>query len=260
MAEGNPFLRAGGGQRVRPLKMSDQVADQVRRMIVRGELVDGDWLPPEAELMQRFGVSRPTLREALRLLEGDALVTIRRGPPGGARVRVPGPDAAARMFAMVLMLSGTTIGDVWDARLVMEPPAVRRLAQTASRAQLGALDEELDRVRAAADEPGGFHSAGVAFHLKLVELSGNHTLAAVIGMLSEIIERELATTVAEIGSDSQELTRANRRALRSYEKIAALIRTGDGEAAEQAWREHMTSARRYLAKVQRQDRVIDLLA
>ncbi|MEM6108755.1 FadR/GntR family transcriptional regulator [Mycobacterium sp. 050272] len=260
MTEGNPFARAGAEQRVRPLKMSDQVAAQVRRMIVSGELVDGDWLPPEAELIRRFGVSRPTLREALRLLEGDALVTIRRGPPGGARVTVPGPDAAARLFAMVLMLSGTTIGDVWDARLVIEPPAVRRLAQTASRAQLTALDDELGRVCAAAEDPRGFHSAGVSFHLKLVELSGNHTLAAVIGMLSEIIERELATTVAEIGSDSPELARANRRALRSYEKIAALIHAGDGEAAEQAWRDHMTSARRYLTKVQHRDRVIDLLS
>ena len=161
---------------------------------------------------------------------------------------------------MVLMLSGTTIGDVWDARLIIEPPAVRRLAQTASRAQLIALDNELGRVRAAAEDPRGFHSAGVSFHLKLVELSGNHTLAAVIGMLSEIIERELATTVAEIGADSQELARANRRALRSYEKIAALIHAGDGEAAEQAWRDHMTSARRCLTEVQHRDRVIDLLS
>jgi DNA-binding FadR family transcriptional regulator len=60
---------AGAQGRVRPSKMSDQVAARIRRMIARGELVDGDWLPTEAELIQRFGVSRPTLREAFRLLE-----------------------------------------------------------------------------------------------------------------------------------------------------------------------------------------------
>lgn len=91
MAGKEGFVLAANHARVRPLKMSDQVAGQIRRMIARGELVDGDWLPTEAELIERFGVSRPTLREAFRLLEGDSLVTIRRGPPGGARVTLPGP-------------------------------------------------------------------------------------------------------------------------------------------------------------------------
>lgn len=253
------FVLAGNHARVRPMKMSDQVAAQIRRMIARGELVDGDWLPTEAELIERFGVSRPTLREAFRLLEGDHLVTIRRGPPGGARVTVPGPDAVADLFGMILMLSGTTIGDVWDARLTIEPPAVGRLAESATKDALKELDAELELVRAAMDDSREFSRAGVRYHVKLVELSGNHTLTAVIGMLSEIVERELAKSLAEIGPDSDEVRRANRRALRGYEKIAELIHAGDGEAAECAWRGHMKSARRYVAKTQKQDRVIDLL-
>ncbi len=241
------------------MKMSDQVAAQIRRMIARGELADGDWLPTEAELIERYGVSRPTLREAFRLLEGDSLVMIRRGPPGGARVTVPGPQAVADLFGMILTVSGTTIGDVWDARLTIEPPAARRLAQSATREVLKELDAELQGVAALIDDPREFSRAGVRFHVKLVELSGNHTLTAVIGMLSEIIERELAKSLAEIGPDSDEVRRANRRALRGYEKIVALIRDGDGPGAESAWRDHMKSVRRYVAKTQNQDRVIDLL-
>jgi len=240
--------------------MSDQVAAQIRRMIARGNLVDGDWLPTEAELIQQFGVSRPTLREAFRLLEGDSLVTIRRGPPGGARVTVPGPDAAAGLFGMVLMLTCTSIGDVWEARLTVEPAAVRRLAETATEERLVALDRGLERVRAAADgDPLAFNRAGVQFHVKLVELSGNQTLTAVIAMLSEIIERELAHALAEIGSNTNEILRANRRALRGYENVVALIRAGDGAGAEQAWREHMNNARRYVSRSQREDRVLDAL-
>ncbi len=117
----------------------------------------------------------------------------------------------------------------------------------------------MDLVRAASDDPREFSKAGVRYHVKLVELSGNHTLTAVIGMLSEIIERELAKSLAEIGPDSDEVRRANRRALRGYEKIAELIHAGDGEGAEQAWRDHMKSARRFIAKTQKEDRVIDLL-
>ncbi len=254
------FSPTGSHRRVRPLKMSDQVAAQIRRMIARGELVDGDWLPTEAELIRQFGVSRPTLREAFRLLEGDSLVTIRRGPPGGAQVTVPGPDAVAGLFGMVLMLSGTSIGDVWDARLTIEPAAIRRLAETASDIQLAALDRELDHVRAAAAlDPQSFHRAGVRFHVRLVELSGNRTLTALIGMLAEIIERELANAVAEIGPHSEEVQRANRRALRGYENITELIRAGDGPGAEQAWREHMNTVRRYLGSAHGESRILDVL-
>lgn len=259
MAGKDAFVLASSHDRVRPMKMSDQVAAQIRRMIARGELADGDWLPTEAELIERFGVSRPTLREAFRLLEGDSLVTIRRGPPGGARVTLPGPDAVADLFGMILMLSGTTIGDVWDARLTIEPAAVRRLAETATKEIIKELDAELEAVAQAIDDPREFSRAGVKYHVKLVELSGNHTLTAVIGMLSEIIDRELAKSLSEIGPDSDEVRRANRRALRGYEKVAALVRDRDGEGAEQAWREHMKSARRYVGKTQKQDRVIDLL-
>jgi DNA-binding FadR family transcriptional regulator len=254
------FVPTGAQRSARQLKMSDQVAAQVRRMIARGELVDGDWLPTEAELIQQFGVSRPTLREAFRLLEGDSLVTIRRGPPGGARVTVPGPEAAARLFGMVLMLAGTHLGDVWDARLTIEPTAVRLLAETATDAQLAALDDELERVRAAADRDAlSFNRAGVRFHVKLVDLSGNQTLTAVIGMLSEIIERELANALAEIGTDADEISRANRRALRSYENVATLIHAADGAGAEQAWRLHMSNVRRYVGRAQRDNRVLDAL-
>jgi len=253
------FVPTGSQRPIRPLKMSDQVAAQIRRMIARGELVDGDWLPTEAELVQQFGVSRPTLREAFRLLEGDSLVTIRRGPPGGARVTVPGPGAAAGLFGMVLMLTGTSIGDVWEARLTVEPAAVRGLAETATEERLVALDQELERVRAAAGDPLMFNRAGVRFHVKLVELSGNQTLTAVIAMLSEIIERELAHALAAIGSDTNEILRANRRALRGYENIVALFRAGDGAAAEHAWREHMNNVRRYVSRSQREDRVLDAL-
>src|SRR4051794_28149758 len=254
-----PNRLAGVRDRVRPMKMPEQVAAQIRRMIAHGELVDGDWLPTEAELINRFGVSRPTLREAFRLLEGDSLVTIRRGPPGGARVTLPGPDAVADLFGMILMLSGTTIGDVWDARLTIEPPAVRRLAETATREVVKKLEAELESVRSMIDDPLEFPKAGVRFHVKLVELSGNHTLTTVIGMLSVIIERELTKSMLEIGADTDEVRRADKRAMRGYEKIVELIKARDGEAAEQAWRDHMKSARRYVARTQKQNRVIDLL-
>lgn len=73
-------------------KAAEVVAADVRRRIVRGELRADDALPPETELMSQFGISRPTLREALRILEAEGLVAIRRGARGGARVQAPSPE------------------------------------------------------------------------------------------------------------------------------------------------------------------------
>src|SRR5690606_27941135 len=76
-------------------KAAELVAGRIRSQIVRGELREGDALPTEGELMKEFGVSRPTLREALRVLEAESLISVHRGSRGGARVRVPQSNVAA---------------------------------------------------------------------------------------------------------------------------------------------------------------------
>ena len=91
--------RGGGGVngvKVRVPKMAELVAAQLRRKIVRGELAEGEALPSESALMAEFAVSRPTLREAFRVLESESLISVRRGARGGARVQVPEGTVAAR--------------------------------------------------------------------------------------------------------------------------------------------------------------------
>ena len=78
-------------------KTAELVATQLRNQIIRGELREGDALPPESTLMEQFAVSRPTLREAFRVLESEALISVRRGARGGARVHAPNGDVAARV-------------------------------------------------------------------------------------------------------------------------------------------------------------------
>src|SRR5580658_4318281 len=96
------------GSQVRVPKMGELVASSLRRQIVRGDLAEGDALPSESELMQQFGVSRPTLREAFRVLESESLISVRRGAHGGAVVHVPNGDVAARYAALVLEHRGGT--------------------------------------------------------------------------------------------------------------------------------------------------------
>ena len=106
--------------RVRVPKMAELVAQQLRRQIIRGELPEGAALPSEAALMTQFGVSRPTLREAFRVLESEGLINVRRGAHGGARVQIPNGEAAARYAGLVLEFRGATkrLGSVLDAEVL----------------------------------------------------------------------------------------------------------------------------------------------
>lgn len=245
---------------VRPQKMADIVAARIRQMIARGELREGDWLPTEPDLMIRFGVSRPTLREAFRLLEADSLISIRRGPPGGARVHLPGPEAAAPIFGLLLTLQGTTLSDVYEARRVIEPPAARRLAEDGSDADHDELAAELDKVKAALDEPTTFAMETVRFHQRIVELAGNRTLATVIGMLEEIMSRHIAALYDEPSGTAEGMRARNRRAVRAYERLVELVRARNGDAAEEFWRKHMESAGRYIFASKRAlQQVVDVL-
>src|SRR3954468_10672687 len=125
-----PDAVAAGAAAVRSPKTAELVAGTLRRMVVEGQLKDGDFLPNEAELMTHFGVSRPTLREAVRVLESERLVEVRRGARTGARVRVPGPETAPGPAGLLLERSGPTTADVLVARSGIEPIAVRLLAES----------------------------------------------------------------------------------------------------------------------------------
>src|SRR5262249_39282567 len=112
----------------RPLKVRtipQMVADDIRSQILRGDLRTGDALPSERELRESYRLSRPTLREAMRILEAESLIETIRGKKGGAVVTAPEPEVAIRQAGIVLQLSGTTIADVYFARSIIEPPAVR---------------------------------------------------------------------------------------------------------------------------------------
>lgn len=246
---------------VRPRKMPEMVADRVRRMIARGEIGDGEWLPTEPQLMERFGVSRPTLREAFRLLEADSLITIRRGPPGGARVTIPGPEAAAEQFGLLLTLSKTTLQDVYEARMVIEPACARTLAERGAAANRRALAEELERARQPIESDADFGQRTVRFHHQLVVLSGSQTLAVVTGMLSEIVSRQLAQTYDATRADPEAIDAAARRVIRSYERLVELVQARDGEGAEKFWLKHMRAARPYILRevAGGASRVVDLL-
>ena len=128
--------------RVHVPKAAELVAAALRRQIVRGQLKEGDALPHESVLMATFAVSRPTLREAFRVLESERLIRVRRGAHGGARVHVPDSDVAARFTGLVLQHRGATVADVLEARALIEPPAAAILARRGDPKVIAALTRQ----------------------------------------------------------------------------------------------------------------------
>jgi DNA-binding FadR family transcriptional regulator len=249
------------GRHVRVPKTAELVAAHLRRQIVRGELVEGDALPPEAVLMEQFGVSRPTLREAFRVLESEALISVRRGAHGGARVHRPDGHVAARYAGLVLEHRRTTIADVQHARASLEAPAVRMLAEAPAGPALSRLRAALTESATAID---GGHTPGAAvashdgtgpdartalnaFHHLLVELAGNQTLGVIDNMLRHILHTATGHQSGSERPDESGLAAAGSRDVLAehldvHRRLVELIERGDPEAAEALWRGHVAEA------------------
>jgi DNA-binding FadR family transcriptional regulator len=229
------------GQQVRVPKTAELVARQLRRQIVRGELQPGDALPSESMLMEQFGISRPTLREAFRVLESEALISVRRGVHGGARVSAPDAEVAARYAGLVLEYRGATVGDVFQAAAVIEPTCARRLAEKHAPADIARLQEAVAAEKAVLNDPLALVEAQDAFHALLVELTGNQTLILLSGMLRFIIDRANASNVAA-ESGTGVTTPQARKGHRAHVKLVGLIEAGKGEEAEKLWQRHIAGS------------------
>jgi DNA-binding FadR family transcriptional regulator len=234
-----------------------QIADELRAMIVSGELVEGDSLGHEPDLVERFGVSRPSLREALRILEAEGFITVVRGVRGGVVVHAPDQRMIARSAALLLQARNVPLADVFDARGLIEPVAVRRLATMRGRKaavrELRALVEEEER---AIEDPAAFALANTAFHERLVALAGNQTLTILTEMLDEIVTRAV-TTVSQADDIVGSLS-VRRRGIRSQLRLLELLEAGDGLAAEDHWRSHMQVVGKVMLG-QEASTVVDLL-
>jgi DNA-binding FadR family transcriptional regulator len=235
-----------------------QIADELRRLIISGDLDEGDSLGHEPDLIERFGVSRPSLREALRILEAEGLISVVRGVLGGVVVHRPDHRLPARTAALVLQARNVALADVFEARTIIEPAAVRLIAgarnRRASARTIRALIHEQEQVL---DDPEAFAAANARFHEQLVSLAGNQTLTIVAEMLNEVVARSVAV-VSRSGDDGRGSIATRRRGVRSQERLASLIEAGDVDGAEQHWRTHMGVVGKILLG-QRAKTVIDLL-
>jgi DNA-binding FadR family transcriptional regulator len=232
------------------------IADELRTLIIRGELSEGELLGHEPDLVERFGVSRPSLREALRILEAEGLITVVRGLNGGVVARQPSHRMTARTAALVLQARNVSLADVFDARSMLEPLAAREVASSRRRRSAAVELRRLTEHQVAVmEDPDAFGRANARFHERLVALAGNQTLSIVAEMLNEIVARAVA---AVSRPDTVGSVATRRRGIRSQERLLELIEAGDGAAAEEHWRTHMAVVARVMLG-QDATTVVDLL-
>jgi DNA-binding FadR family transcriptional regulator len=240
--------------------LAELVAASLRERVVGGEMRDGDELPKLEDLVDEFGVSKPTLREALRILESEGIVTVRRGKFGGAVVHVPRAQNAAYTLGLVLRADGVTIGDVGVALQRLEPACAALCAERDDRATtvLPRLEAAHARAVEALDEDGEvFIQRAGQFHAELVATCGNATMMLVAGALESIW---LANAhVRARAADSRPLTTAERRqAITVHAKILEQIARGDAEAVYRLTYRHVAGAQSLpLGSLDRRIEVLD---
>lgn len=237
----------GTRPRVRFQRLAEQVADDLRNRILLGDLGEGAELPVEERLRAEYPVSKPTLREAMRVLEAEGLVTIRRGSIGGAVIHRPAAANVAYTLGLVLVSRGIDIGDVGAALRELEPGCAAACANRADRheAVLPALQESYDLSIRVVDDLVAVTSASRQFHEAIVKLCGNESLSIMVGALEALWSTHESDWAHRVG-EAAEIPRAERlKALEEHRELIGLIAAGDSDGARKhaAW--HLSTSQTY---------------
>jgi DNA-binding FadR family transcriptional regulator len=221
------------------------IAAQLRPHILDGSFEE---LPTQDVLMKQFGVSYPSVREALRILETEGLVTVRRGLAGGATVHRPSNTTAAYAMSLLLESERVHLSDVALAISMIEPLCAALCAESPDRAGIADLLDEANNLAAARIEDGAeFTRLSRRFHDRLISECGNRTLILLAGVLEALWsshEQEWAERATAGGS--YPLAKLREEVLKAHRRVAATIRDGKVEEARRLATRHLSESQRFV--------------
>lgn len=219
-------------QRVRVGRVSEEVVKQVQEAIFSGELAPGDRLPPERELAEQFGLSRMSVRDALRRLESSGLVEIKVGSNGGAFTREPNFDPLRETLSSMLRWKKANILELVETRKIVETAVAGLAAQRANKEDLREMREAIEAAqRALSSGQPNYGPHSVKFHAALAKAAKNHVLNLTVrsfrGWFSDVLEKLLTT------ADMAE------RAIADHWELYKAIEAHDAERARELMAQHL---------------------
>lgn len=220
--------------RSRGMSGFDIALHHIQAEIMSGHYVAGMQLPPERELAAKLTVGRGAVREAIRVLQAQGIVVSGTGPGNGTRIRTRPGHALSQMLQLHMALAGTSVSDMMQTRLIMEPTAVELAAQHATKTTLTRAQAIIDHMAECTDI-AEFNELDTAFHMNLIDASGNHTLS----MMSSAIRQTLATPIrrAELGLIGWDAFRTEL--MSQHHAIFHAVHDGNGTTAATLAREHI---------------------
>ena len=224
-------------ERIVRRKLSDEVFARLKQLIENGELKAGDDMPSERELMERFGVGRPAIREAMQALAGKGLVEISHGER--AKVLQVTAESIFRQVDLPakLMLSGSSdsLEHLKSARIFFERGMVREAATKATKEDIADLRALLDKQGQNIGDSERFIEADMAFHQKIAQISGNPIFAAVSGAMLGWLKSYHTEMLIWTGRENFTLA--------EHEEIIRAIEKRDVDLAEKAMIKHLERSR-----------------
>lgn len=206
--------------------ISKQIAEQLREAIVSGRFKIGDRLPTEDELAQRYGVSRPSVREALKRLAAQNLVRARRGPSGGNFVIQPSYEALAESLSasatLLVGMGALEIEEIIEARRILQSGCLKLAVENATEDQISDIETALQRQKDPEIDDQAFCQADVAFHRALVDAAGNGMLKFVMYTVIEALV-PLTNMVVSVVRERSDI-------ISLHEKILEQLRRQNSEA------------------------------
>ncbi|MGE0065959.1 MAG: FadR/GntR family transcriptional regulator, partial [Solirubrobacterales bacterium] len=180
------------------------------------------------------------LREALRVLEAEGLITVRPGAKGGPIVAEPDPDRLTRLLTLLLIAWGATLRDVYDARIAFEPLTARKAAEAAGAEEIAEMRRSVDALDEALDDEATVIKENQRFHGLIGKASGNPVLVAFSMSLVSIFDGYAMGTHFD--------ARARLEVVKFHTAIVEAIGAGDPDAAEKATLAHIEDSIKFLEK------------
>lgn len=231
----------GAIQPLNQQSIGEMVANILRNRIITGELVAGSMLPRQEDLMREFSISRPPMREALRILEAEGLVIVRRGNVGGAEVRAPDRSGIVGSLGLLLQFEDAPLKDLADALVEMEPLCAALAADREDReeAVIAKLQPHLTAAREHLANGAEFTAHSRAFHEALIASCGNATIRITVGALEELwsTQEQAWADTAELTADYPSIEQ-REEVLAVHEEILDAIRKGHRSHAMTLARAH----------------------